>query len=276
MNIAERIKSYKLRMLAYWAVMHISRLMRYAYSGSLVMNGLITGLNVWIFTQLYTATYASSGVTQVSGLTVAHIIWLLAFVQSFERATNPSPIRLIDDEIKSGSISYMLSKPYSYMFFHLAAFLGRILPSLAGNLLFGCTAAFVLVGPVKITLPAIVAGLIGLTLGYLLDFFMFFMFALMGFWVEEARAFDWLYSKTKLVFGGVILPVALLPGSLQTIVTLLPFSNLYYSAARLMVDFDYSLFYRTLGIQLAWVAVLGSAAYYMFNKGVSHVTVNGG
>lgn len=276
MNITQRLKSFKLRLEAYYAVMHISRLMRFAYSGSLVMNGLITGLNIWIFTQLYTATYASSGVTEVGGLTLPHIIWLLAFVQSFERATNPSPIKVIDEEIKSGSISYMFAKPYSYMFFHLAAFVGRVMPALFGNLFFGCIAALVLVGPLHITVPSIGAGFIALTLGYLLDFFMFFMFALMGFWVEEARAFDWLYSKTKLVFGGVILPVALLPGSMKTVVSLLPFSNLYYSAARLMVNFDCGLFYRILAIQLFWVLVLGGAAYYLFNKGVRHVTINGG
>lgn len=276
MTIAEKIKSLWVRLLAYYAVLHISRLMRFAYSGSLVMNGLITGLNIWIFTQLYTATYSSSGVTQVGGLTLVHIIWLLAFVQSFERATNPSPIRLIDEEIKSGSITYMLAKPYSYMFFHLAAFLGRIMPAVMGNLFFGCTAALILVGPIHLSFAAISAGLMALILGYLLDFFMFFMFALMGFWVEEARAFDWLYSKTKLIFGGVILPVALLPGALKTIVAILPFSNLYYAAARLMVNFDIGLLFQTLCVQLFWVVVLGGSAYYIFKRGVRHVTVNGG
>lgn len=276
MNIAKRANAWWRKMQGYLAVVQISQAMRYAYSGSLVMNGLITGLNVWIFTQLYTATYASSGVSSVGGLSLAHVIWLLALIQSFDRATNPSPIRMIDEEIKSGSISYMLAKPYSYMFFHLAAFLGRMLPSIMSNLVFGCSAALILVGPVHISAAAIGAGCVALILGYLLDFFMFFMFALMGFWVEEARAFDWLYSKTKLVFGGVILPIALLPGSLQTVVTLLPFSNLYYSAAHLIVNFSTVLFFKTLCIQICWVILLGAAANYVFNRGVKHVTVNGG
>ena len=172
------------------------------------------------------------------------------FVQSFERATWPNPISLIDDEIKTGSISYSLQRPYSYMLYHLCGFFGRIVATVTGNLLFGTIAALLLVGPCSLTLWGLLSGALAITLGYILDFCMFFIFGIFGFWVEDVKPFTWLYSKSKLVFGGVILPIAFFPAYIQKIVLLLPFSNLYYTASRIIVQFDPWLLIRCIAVQV--------------------------
>ena len=256
MNIDLYRKRFFLRMRAYRAVAYISSLSRTAFIGSLIMNGFLVGLYVWIIKQLYTATYAASHAQQIGGLNLTEVVWLLMFVQSFERATWPNPIAMIDNEIKSGSISYSLQRPYSYILYHLFSFFGRIAATATGNLLFGTIAALLLVGPCSITFHGLVGGAVAIILGYILDFCIFFMFGLCGFWVEDVKPFTWLYSKSKLVFGGVILPIAFFPAYVQKIVLLLPFSNLYYMASR--------------------IGILGSCAYALFAKGVRHVTISGG
>lgn len=265
-----------MRLRAYAAIAYISSLSRTAFSWALLMNGLSVGLYIWIFTQLYTATYAASHTQTIGGLTLCSVIWLLMFVQCFERATWPNPIYKIDEEIKTGAISYALQRPYNYILYHLFSFYGRIFPTLLGNLVCGTIAALLLVGPFSLSLLGLLGGAIAIILGYTLDFFLFFMLGLMGFWVEDVKPFSWLYSKSKLVFGGVLLPIAFFPASVQKVVLLLPFSNLYYAASRIIVQFDIWLLLRCLTVQVVWIGILGSCAYALFKRGVRHVTISGG
>jgi ABC-2 type transport system permease protein len=226
--------------------------------------------------QLYEATFASVGAQQIGGLTLTETVWLLMFVQSFERATWPNSIVLIDDEIKSGTITYSLQRPYSYIAYHLCSFCGRVVATVSGNLLFGAIAAFLLAGPCSCTFYGLVGGLVAICFGYMLDFCIFFILGIAGFWVEDVKPFTWLYSKAKLVLAGAIIPIAFFPPAVQKVVLLLPFSNLYYTASRIIVQFDPWLLLRCITVQICWIGILGGCAYALFTKGVRHVTFNGG
>jgi ABC-2 type transport system permease protein len=265
-----------MRARAYVAIAYISSLSRTTFSWALLINGLSVALYIWIFTQLYAATYTAVQARIIGGMTLCSTIWVLMFVQCFERATWPNPIYKIDEEIKTGSISYALQRPYNYILYHLFSFYGRVLPTLLGNLVCGTLAAFVLVGPFPLTICGFFGAALAVLLGYTLDFFLFFMLGLMGFWVEDVKPFSWLYSKSKLIFGGVLLPIAFFPASLQKFILLLPFSNLYYTASLIIVQFDIWLLLRCLSVQLVWIVILGCCARALFKRGVRHVTISGG
>lgn len=233
-------------------------------------------LRIWIFTQLYSMTYAASGVTAIGELTVAMVVWSLMFTQSFQTATRPHLSKIIDEEVKSGTLAYSLNRPYSYILFHFSAFLGRSLPNLGINLLIGSVAALLLVGPIQIHLGAVLLGILLLFFGYVLDFFISFIIGLSAFWVEDVSGFRWIYNKGQVVFGGLILPLSLFPHSLQRIAEVLPFSQMYYGAARLVVHFEYSIFWQFLVTQGAWIIIFGSIAHLLFKKGINYVSLNGG
>lgn len=276
MKIGTFSYSLYMRLRAYKAIAYISTLSRTAFRGALILNGLLVGLYIWTMKQLYAATFASAGTQQIGGLTLAETIWLIMFVQSFERATWPNPIAMIDDEIKNGTVIYSLQRPYSYIVYHLCSFLGRVVATVVGNLFFGAIAAFLLVGPCSCTLYGFAGGIITISLGYTLDFCIFFIFGIAGFWVEDVKPFTWLYSKTKLVLAGAIIPIAFFPSMVQKVVLLLPFSNLYYTASRIIVQFDPWLLLRCITVQVCWIGILGGCAYALFTKGVRHVTFSGG
>lgn len=270
------MNSFRAQCLKYWAILIINARSRLQFLGALIVQALIAGLFVWIMRQLYSATFVSAQTDIINGLTLTKTVWLVMLVTCLERATWPNPIIVIDDELKSGAISYALQRPYSYMLNHLFGFFGRILPTLIGNLIVTITAAVLLVGRLSAGPKAIFAGMAACLLGYLLDFFIYFSFGLTGLWVQEVRPFTWVYSKLKLVLGGTILPIAFFPPAAQQILLMLPFANLYYSASRLIVQFDFSLFVRCIGIQMMWIIILGGCTLLMFRKGVRHVTINGG
>lgn len=260
----------------YWAILCIHARARLTYPLALLMQALLSGLFVWIMRQLYLATFTSAETHTVGSLTLTQTVWLVMLVTCLERAPWPNPILVIDDELKSGAISYALQRPYSYLLYHLFGFFGRLIPTLAGNLIISISAALILVGRLSAGPTAVIAGITTCTLGFLLDFFIFFIFALMGFWVQEIRPFTWLYSKAKLILGGAILPIAFFPSAAQKVLLVMPFANLYYTTARLIVRFDSALYLRCLCTQLLWIVLLAGCAVFIFRKGVRHVTINGG
>lgn len=276
MHFIVSMRAWYMRIRAYKAIAHISTLSRTAFRGALVLNGLLVGIYIWTMKQLYEATFAAAAVQQIGGLTLIETVWLLMFVQSFERATWPNPIVMIDDDIKNGTVVYALQRPYSYIVYHLCSFLGRVFATVSGNLFFGTLAALLLVGPCSCTFSGIMGGFIAIIFGYILDFCIFFIFGIAGFWVEDVRPFTWLYSKTKLILAGAIIPIAFFPTYVQKIVLLLPFSNLYYTASRIIVQFDPWLLLHCITVQLCWIGILGGCAYALFAKGVRHVTFSGG
>ena len=62
MKIASYLKQILLRLRAYQAIAYISSLSRTAFLGSLIMNGLLVGLYVWIIKQLYTCYLCSCSI----------------------------------------------------------------------------------------------------------------------------------------------------------------------------------------------------------------------
>lgn len=265
-----------LKILKYFEIAKINYFNSLAYIVNALSRSAVVVLRIWIFAQLYKITFAVSGTDEIGGLTIAMVVWSLMMTQSFQSSGTPRVSNIIDEEVKTGTLAYSINRPYSYILFHLFGFLGRSTPILFTNLLIGSIAALILVGPIKITFFGIFFGLILLFLGRLLDFLISFIIGLSAFWIEDTTAIEWIYSKGQMVFGGIILPIALFPDYLQKIAELLPFSQLFYSAARLMVNFDMELFRQFILTQFFWIALFAALAFYIFKKGLKYVAINGG
>ena len=150
------------------------------------------------------------------------------------------------------------------------------LPKLGLNLLFGIGACLILVGPIHLTLAGLVLGGLVMIFGLTLDFLISFITGLFTFWMEDSYAIGWIYSKAQLVFGGLIIPLTLFPPKVQHIAQLLPFSQLYASAAHLVVNFSLPLFGGFVLTQVSYLLLFYLLATYMFNRVIKLVTVNGG
>lgn len=264
------------KILKYTEIAKVNYRNNVTYVVNLISRSGLVLIRVWIFAQLYRATYAIAGTSEIGGLTVAMTVWSLAFTQSFQGATKPPVARLIDEEVKTGLVAYSMNRPYSYVLFHLFGFLGKSVPNILLNTCIGAGAALILVGPIRFTAQGLLLGSVLLFLGFVLDFFMSLNIGLAAFWIEDITPFVWIYQKSQTIFGGVILPIALFPDAIRRIAERLPFSQLFYSAARMVVHFDPALFKQYLVTQLVWITFFGIGAFWLFYRGTKHVSVNGG
>jgi ABC-2 type transport system permease protein len=265
------------KILKYLFIAKISAQSQTAHSANLIARCGSVMFRIWMFAQLYAASYGVAGKATIGGLSVAMTIWCVMLVQSFRSATRPRVDQVIGESVRSGTLALTLNKPYSFIFFHYFGFLGRVLPGMVGNLGIGIVVAFFLVGVISSpSLVGIALGTVLLFFGYTLDFLISFLIGLAALWVEDQEPLAWIYQRIQYVFGGLIVPLALFPERIAVIAGLLPFSHVYYDAARIMVHYEHALFLRFLAIQTCWVLLFAMLAILAFRKGVKDVSLNGG
>jgi ABC-2 type transport system permease protein len=195
-------------------------------------------------------------------------------VQSLSKGSNT--VSNIADEIRTGQIAYIISKPYSYILYHYCRYLGSVLSKIQISLPLGIIAALILVGVVPLNILGILSGMLLLFFGYTLNFLINVLIGLTAFLIEDPSPFNWIYNKSQFILGGMILPLSMLPDSLQHIVMYLPFSQLFYSSSRMIVNFNFLLFQQYLFTQLIWIIVLIFLSWFFFHKSVKFITLNGG
>jgi ABC-2 type transport system permease protein len=233
-------------------------------------------LRVWIYAQLYRTVFAAGGTPLLAGMTHREVVWSLMLTQCIGAACAPKVVTLIEHEVKSGALAYSLCRPYSFVLFHLVAFFGRASLQLVANIAIGCTVAWLCVGGIDVSWQAGASAAACLILGLSLECLMNISIGLIALWVEDVSSIHWLFHKGGLVFGGMIVPLALLPEHVGHIAELSPFAVIFHGPARLVTNFDLQLWVRVLAVQLVWIALMAACTFTLFVRGIKHVSVNGG
>jgi ABC-2 type transport system permease protein len=260
----------------YWAIAKVNYLNNNVYIKDVIVRGLTIPLRIWIFTLLYSSAYTMNGLHQINGFNVPMIIWVLMIAQSFDSSMRPAVSVEVENEVKSGDICYALVRPYSYILYHFFTYLGKFSARVWINLIAGILSAWFFVGLVEFSMIGIAACAVLLIQGIILSFLLSFLIGLLSFWVEDISGYEWLYAKSKMLLGGMLIPLAIFPDWLAAIAQKLPFALLFYIPASLAINFEEGKFLEYLGMQIFWVLVIGSVVIYTFKKGVKHVTTNGG
>src|SRR5512138_1434833 len=137
------MKSFK----KYWAIFQITLINSLAYPGELLGRSLMILPFMWIFYQLWKVTYAASGSEVINGLTLRDVLWYLMLAETIELGRPPATARTISENVKDGSIAYLLNKPYDFLLYQLSTVMGETIFRAGMNALFGGLVIWWLVGP---------------------------------------------------------------------------------------------------------------------------------
>jgi len=258
----------------YWAVFRTQLVNSLAYPIDLLGRSLAIVLFMWIFMNLWRVTYGATGASSIAGLTLADTMWYLMMAEAVMLSKRDLS-ETISEQVKDGSVAYLLNKPFNFIVYHFAAGLGHSILSFGGNLLIGSGIVWLMVGP-----PPGIAGWLfagaAVALSWLLDFCFSALIGLSAFVVEETNAFRWIYQKFLLLLGGVLIPLDFFPGWLQTISLNLPFAWIIYGPARLFVDPSLARLGQVLLQQGIWLAVFGGIVWVTYRRAVARLVINGG
>lgn len=229
---------------------------------------------LYIFVQLWTVTYDGVGQPSIAGYRFEELIWYLVFSESIIMATPRLHLK-VEDEVKSGGIAYLITRPMSYLLYHYAEFAGEFMVRLVVNMLVGGILGLCLFGFPSFGFgwagfwPAVLGSL---TVNYLIRMIL----SLCAFWVEETQGLVFVYDKLLFTIGGMMLPLELFPEGLQKVCAWLPFQTVIYFPVKTIVQFDGPRLGSMLAVQSGWTLVLGLVLAYVFRKGVKKLNVNGG
>lgn len=205
------------------------------------------------------------------------MIWYLVMTESITTSSSGTElIKELNEEVKSGNLSYTLNKPYSYMGYFYSKKLAQGMLSFLLTFILGSLVALILVGKIKfslITIPFIL--LTGLA-AFTIDFFLASIIGISAFWLEDTNSFRWIYEKLVFILGGMLVPLEIFPSWLKNISSSLPFSYMAYHPARLFVNFDFGRFMNVIAVQLVYIIILGLLVILMYKFAVRKVNIHGG
>ena len=259
----------------YAAVLRMSMANHFAYIGEALLRGIFLVLIIFIFMQLWTATYSALGQSRIGDYTLPQMVWYFAFAEAIIMSA-PMLRRKVDEDVKSGELAYRLSKPYNYILYLAADYAGEWIARFMLNLAMASALAFVLVGPITFAAWGIASTLVLLIGAVVLDFLGAAIMSLLAFWVEDTQPFNLIYRRLTMLLGGMMIPLDIFPEPLSSIARALPFSYIVYAPSRQWVSPTESFFVEVLPRLAISILVAGGIVFLMFRAGQRNVTVNGG
>jgi len=261
-------------MKKYLAIFKINLLNSLAYPAEVTTRSGMILIFMLVFFQLWQVTYRASGTQVLNGLTLHDTMWYLLMAETLELG-RPRLARLISQQVKDGSIAYLLNKPYDFLLYQLASGLGESLPRMGMLFILGGALVWSMAGapPALQNWPLALVALAG---AWLLHFCVNALIGLAAFVVEEVAPFEWIYQKLVFILGGMLIPLDFYPAWLQALAKSLPFAYMMYGPARLFVHSDMQLFLQIAVGQLLWLALIGGALTLAFARGMRRLAINGG
>lgn len=184
----------------------------------------------------------------------------------------------VSRDINNGRLSMFLVKPISYIKYTFINEIGRvafITLSTVGTL--GIILFFFLDRVVLNTdWRYIILIVCMLFLALIIELLLGFLVGTIAFWTEEVDGIQSAIERIKRFFAGGYFPLSLLPITLATISTYLPFAYSFFVPAQLYLKkIDLQAGIIGLGIQLIWIILLSIILNIVWKKGLKRYEATG-
>ena len=239
-----------------------------------VFNGL---LFIFIFTSLWQAIFESSPVAGTTGFTLQKITAYAIFAMIIRISMTQDDVSTIA-KIRSGAISMDMIKPMNYFTMLLAECLGQTLFHWATRvfpIFMVCLLAFEISIPSSPWLWTMFS--VVWLLGYMLQFMLNFIFAMIAFWTVETFSFKLMKYGLFTIFSGGIIPIDFFPEWLMPFINILPFQYILYLPTSIIIGhISGDIAINMIAIQFCWVIGMGFMCWKMWTSGSRKLVVQGG
>ena len=226
---------------------------------------LLTSYFVW------KAIFTNTGQAVIRGFTFNQMFtyYVLVYLIGFVVGTNVDS--QIAYKIKKGTLTKDLIWPRNFIVARLYTTLGTrffllILPIIPAFLVMTLLFDLTMVSGLGLLILAVAA-----ILGFLLSFFLTFLFGISAFWLKDYEGFKYFRWGLGLVLAGSFFPLSLLPDAIRRIVEVLPFAYTRYKIVQIgMGQLSVIESLTVLAIQAVWIIVFILLCRYLWSKGIRH------
>jgi ABC-2 type transport system permease protein len=246
-----------------------------AYSAWVWMELFVQLITMVVFVSFWRAIYTTTDT--IAGLELQQTLNYILLARIFSPLLHTSVIYYFGRLLRDGQIEIELLRPLDFQWQRYSSRLGEIVV----DMLISVPVLLVAIFAFGLQLPTdplrwlafIVVALLGHTAVFCFDWAL----GCVSFYSTEIWGISLMRYSIGLFFSGLFLPLAMMPGWLQTLVNTLPFAQaLYVPVALLSGITPLSDVPQLILIQLAWLVAMFVLSRYIFGIAVRKVTVQGG
>ena len=213
----------------------------------------------------------------INGQTLQIVSWSIFFYFAFLMINFRYLSRTIMQEVKSGKIEILLSKPMNYLNYKFfESFGSKLIPFLINFILLSTVLFFIFGIPESMQSVFFVSTfLITFAFCLLLNFLIYAIVGMLAFWIEDTSSILWIVDKFIMVLGGSFLPVAFFPPLMQSIANYSPFGASMF-ITQTVYNYWALDYLKLISMQIFWVVILSVILFVIFKRAMKSVSVNGG
>jgi len=237
-----------------------------ANPAELALNTALYLIVTLALTGLWRVAVESAGGDMV-GYSAVAIVWYIATTEVAIMSLPPRVIEYESDTVTSGEIEVELLRPVHLFSFWVARWMGHAAPKVLCCAIAGLVWAFWFGGtpenPAALLLaaPALVLAIFNNIVGQV-------GVGACSFWIRDVRGLWFVYQKLVFLLGGMLLPLEILPASVESVAKALPFMTMAYVPGRLAsghVEPELLLW------QLGWTVLLIAGSGALFARGIERI-----
>lgn len=209
----------------------------------------------------------------IAGYTKEKLIWYVIFGEAIIYSYYHY-YKTVSMQVENGTIAYDMSKPYNYILRIISEGMG-LLPLTIVYFVIGSIIGVLSAGPLEISTIGILCSFVVTAFACVLLLCIHIIVGLCAIWIGKDTSSIWLIvQKLMLIFA--FTPIELMPKILQKPLLLLPTTHVIYTPSKLLIDFSYTRFFKSLFVyELGAFALLGIIFAIIYTKGVKKLNVNG-
>jgi ABC-2 type transport system permease protein len=262
-------------MRLFWRIAGIEARKRMAYRTDFWLNSLVAfvtelGVAYFIVVAMFGASQRLGDYSR-NGMLLYYVAVIL--VARLARSTDLE--WAISDDIYQGALNRYLLYPVSYGVMKYATQLGALVPAIVQVILFSAWVPFVLGVPEGIHLtPALAAmAAAAVVVANLLHFLSVYPIQLVAFWADNCWSLLVAHRLVAMVFGGLLLPLALFPAWSQPLLDALPFKYMFAFPVDVLLGRVTPAGYATgMAIALGWCGGGAALSALVWRRGTLQYT----
>lgn len=257
---------------AYFYEIKIIILNNMEFQFDFVLSIFLTSLNILFYVFFWLSVYGNS--ISVDGVNLRQML-LYSVVSNFLFEVYEINVSSeINENARTGNISYLLTKPMNLMKYWLFMDLGQAVINFVRCILpIGVTVIFGSYFHIHISIIIFFAFLISSVLAYIIMWHLSFMIGLISIWKNELGTIVQLKDILVSLLSGSFLPLWFFPVAFQRISCFLPFQYMYQIPLGILIGkYQGCEIYKNITIQLAWAIgflILSKKCYQIACKKVS-------
>jgi ABC-2 type transport system permease protein len=234
-----------------------------------------TAVELGIAYFLWGAIFAAKGVDQIGGYTFRAMMIYYFLVPVVSRVLRATEGPVVANDIYEGSLNRYLVYPVSFFGYKYMGYLAQALISIAqlSLALVAFLWIFGIPGELSMSLGSVIQGLASALFAGTLYFTLVVLLDLSAFWMENIWSLQVMLRSALQFLGGAMIPLSLMPQTLQKVLAFLPFQYLVSFPVRTMMGrVTQDEWFFGMGMIGAWLFVGATIVAMIWRSGLRRYT----